>query len=144
MMRSEARACKLIPPCKERHDSHHNLIDRYGVKKPIGKYYFTEEALRHDLAALKRGEVYGRDEFYKRAKAWYKAEIDRLLHLKQVEEVSMSRRGEGKQTTNPLATAPGNVSVSDPTQRGRTRRHQLERNTPTVEPNAPNNGQTKI
>ena len=101
MMLSEARTCKLIPPCKGRHDSHHDPIDRYGVKKPIGKYYFTEEALRHDLAALKRGEVYGRDEFYKRAKAWYKAEIDRLLHLKQVEEVSMSRRGEENRLLTP-------------------------------------------
>ena len=100
-MGSEVRACKLIPPCKGRHDSHHNLIDRYEVKRPIGKYYFTEEALRHDLAALKRGEIYGRDEFYKRAKAWYKAEIDRLLHLKQVNEVSISRRGEGNKLVTP-------------------------------------------
>ena len=84
-----------------RHDSHHNLINWHEVKKPIGKYYFAEEALRHDLAALKRGEVYGRDEFYKRAKAWYKAEIDRLLHLKQVDEVSMSRRGEENRLLTP-------------------------------------------
>ncbi len=90
IMGSEIRTCKLILPCKEGHDSQPSLVDRYGAKKPIGKYYFTEEALRHDLAALKRGEIYGRDEFYKRAKAWYKAEIDRLLHLKQREEVSVS------------------------------------------------------
>jgi hypothetical protein len=28
-----------------------------------------------------------RDEFYRRAKTWYKAEIDRLLHLERVEKV---------------------------------------------------------
>jgi hypothetical protein len=53
----------------------------------IGKYYFTESALKHDLAALSKGAIYRRDEFYKRAKAWYKAEIDRLIHLHRVEEV---------------------------------------------------------
>jgi hypothetical protein len=57
--------------------------------KPIGKYYFSEDALKHDLAALKRGEVYERDDFYRRAKAWYKAEIDRLLHLEKVKMVSL-------------------------------------------------------
>lgn len=82
-------SCKLIPPCKGRHDSHSNPASRHAAKA-IGKYYFTEEALKHDLAALKRGQIYERDEFYRRAKAWYKAEIDRLLHLEQVREASMS------------------------------------------------------
>ena len=82
-------SCKLVPPCRGRHDAQPSPTS---AAKPIGKYYFTEEALIHDLAALKRGEVYDRDEFYRRAKAWYKAEIDRLLHLEQViQEVSAER-----------------------------------------------------
>lgn len=43
-----------------------------------------------DLDALKRGAIYKDDkEFFKRVKAWYKAEVDRLIHRKQVQsEVS--------------------------------------------------------
>lgn len=79
--------CKLVPPCQ--HGGHGAYLDPKGehAAKPIGKYYFTEDALKHDLAALKKGEIYEADEFYKRAKAWYKAEIDRLLHLEKVTEV---------------------------------------------------------
>ncbi|KAK0702931.1 hypothetical protein B0T21DRAFT_299653 [Apiosordaria backusii] len=57
--------------------------------QPIGRYHSTEDALKHDLSALKKGEIYNCNEFYKRAKAWYKAEIDRMLHLQHLEQVIM-------------------------------------------------------
>ncbi|KAK4034844.1 hypothetical protein C8A01DRAFT_18410, partial [Parachaetomium inaequale] len=78
--------CRLIPPCKQGNHGLHITPNGERAIKIIGKYYFTEDALEHDLAALQRGAVYGRDEFFKRAKAWYKAEIDRLLHLERVRE----------------------------------------------------------
>lgn len=86
---AHAFPCEVVPPCRQ--GGHRTGISPEGrqhAAKPIGKYYFTEVALKHDLAALKRGAVYERNEFYKRAKAWYKAEIDRLLHLEKVKEVS--------------------------------------------------------
>lgn len=43
--------------------------------------------VKHDLLALKKGEVYSRDEFYNRVKAWYKAEIDRVLLLEDHKRV---------------------------------------------------------
>lgn len=73
-------SCKLVPPCKP---VYHGLR-----KKQLGRYCFTVDTLKHDIAALKQGEIYERDEFYLRAKAWYKAEIDRLLHLEAVRQVS--------------------------------------------------------
>jgi hypothetical protein len=84
MLMTPASSCKLVPPCRR---ASHGLDQ----KKPIGKYYFAEDALKHDLAALKGGDVYDRDEFYGRAKAWYKAEIDLLLHAQLVAEVSNDR-----------------------------------------------------
>lgn len=81
-------SCELVPCCKHGDHGTHAPDGGQHAAKPIGKYYFTEDALKHDLAALKRGEVYERDDFYRRAKAWYKAEIDRLLHLEKVKEVS--------------------------------------------------------
>jgi hypothetical protein len=89
-IREPQLSCKLVPPCRGRHGSHRTSTDSHAAK-PIGKYYFAEEALKHDLAALKRGEIYDRDDFYRRAKAWYKAEIDRLLHLEHVIEVSTAK-----------------------------------------------------
>lgn len=79
-------ACRLNPPCKKGHGGPAKTI------LPIGKYFFSEEALIHDLRALKRGAVYNDEKnFYKRVKAWYKAEVDRLMHRKQVEsEVSLT------------------------------------------------------
>lgn len=76
--------CRLNPPCKQGHGGPAKAI------LPIGKYFFSEEALEHDLGALKKGAVYkGDKEFYKRVKAWYKAEVDRCMHRKLVEsEVS--------------------------------------------------------
>ncbi|KAK4149040.1 hypothetical protein C8A00DRAFT_19229 [Chaetomidium leptoderma] len=76
--------CKLEPPCDRGNHGFHITWQGEYVGRPIGKYYFTEDALKHDLAALKKGEVYDKDEFYKRAKSWYKAEIDRLIHLERV------------------------------------------------------------
>lgn len=93
MMESGAcPSCKLLPPCKQRfHGPYFNSKGEKAVR-PIGKYYFTENALKHDLTALKRGEIYERDEFYKRAKAWYKGEVDRLLHLEKIQKVSIRDR----------------------------------------------------
>ncbi|KAK0671917.1 hypothetical protein QBC41DRAFT_383887 [Cercophora samala] len=56
-------------------------VDESGnVSKPVLKYHTGgEDDVKHDLLALRRGEIYERDEFYKRAKAWYKAEIDREI-----------------------------------------------------------------
>jgi hypothetical protein len=81
-------SCKLLPPCRQGNHGPKDITKGAHPSKAIGKYYFTEEALKHDLAALKTGEVYERDDFYRRAKAWYKAEIDRLLHLERVKKVS--------------------------------------------------------
>ncbi|KAK4643225.1 hypothetical protein QC761_403513 [Podospora bellae-mahoneyi] len=39
------------------------------------------DGVKYDLLSLKKGEVYSRDEFYNRVKAWYKAEIDRVFLL---------------------------------------------------------------
>jgi hypothetical protein len=82
-------SCKLVPPCKRGdHGPYVNWKGENAVR-PIGKYYFSEDALKHDLAALKREDIYEWDEFYKRAKSWYKGEVDRLLHLEKVKEVSL-------------------------------------------------------
>ena len=80
--------CRLLPPCKQGNHGFHINPNGERAIKTLGKYYFTEDALEHHLSALKRGDVYDRDEFFKRAKTWYKAEIDRLLHLGRVREVS--------------------------------------------------------
>lgn len=81
--------CELLPPCDEgNHGTNLTIEGSHLVARPIGKYYFTEDALKHDLAALKRNEIYDSGEFYKRAKAWYKAEIDRLLHFEKALGVS--------------------------------------------------------
>ncbi|KAK4187398.1 hypothetical protein QBC35DRAFT_498703 [Podospora australis] len=79
--------CELFPACKEGdHGTYQSADGHHHAAKPIGKYYFTEDALKQDLHALRKGEVYERNEFYKRAKSWYKAEIDRLLHLEKIKE----------------------------------------------------------
>ncbi|KAM7203591.1 hypothetical protein V8F20_003886, partial [Naviculisporaceae sp. PSN 640] len=77
------KPCQLVPPCRV---GNHGVIapDRKGRYEKIGKYYFTEQALKHDLGALKRGKVYTKQEFYRRARAWYKADIDRILHWHRV------------------------------------------------------------
>lgn len=81
-------ACQLVPPCKQGNHGVHYFDGVLQVPKAIGKYHFTELALKHDMAALQKGVVYEKADFYKRAKAWYKAEIDRLLHRQRVREVS--------------------------------------------------------
>lgn len=80
------KPCRLVPPCRE---GNHGVIapDRKRSHEKIGKYHFTEEALKHDLGALKRGKVYTKREFYRRARAWYKADIDRVLHWHRVYKV---------------------------------------------------------
>jgi len=86
------RPCQLVPSCKEGNhiaQSGHGGTD-LGHRR-IGKYFFSEDALKHDLAALRRGKVYTKQEFYRRARAWYKAEIDRILHWHKVYKV----RAEG-------------------------------------------------
>ncbi|EAQ84760.1 hypothetical protein CHGG_08774 [Chaetomium globosum CBS 148.51] len=84
--RAAQSPCRLVPPCKQ--GNHGFYIDANGerVNKTIGKYYFTEDALQQDLAALKRGEAYDKDDFFRRAKAWYKAEIDRNIHFETVQQ----------------------------------------------------------
>ena len=47
----------------------------------------TEEGLKHDMMALRKGDIYRKDDFVVRARAWYTAEIDRLAHLEKVHEV---------------------------------------------------------
>ena len=47
----------------------------------------TEEGLKHDMMALRKGDTYRKDDFLVRARAWYTAEIDRLAHLEKVHEV---------------------------------------------------------
>lgn len=88
---TSSKPCQLIPPCKQGNHGLQSQMRSAPDKKPsyrkIGKYYFTEEALKHDLAALKRGKVYTKKEFYQRARAWYKAEIDRILHWYRVYKV---------------------------------------------------------
>ncbi|KAK3492669.1 uncharacterized protein B0T23DRAFT_316965 [Neurospora hispaniola] len=82
-------ACRLNPPCKQGHGGPAKTI------LPIGKYFFSEEALEHDLGALKKGAVYkGDKEFYKRVKAWYKAEVDRCMHRKLVESEAEKEKEE--------------------------------------------------
>ncbi|SPQ26711.1 0bbc4d6a-1134-4cab-9f75-326520e0370e [Thermothielavioides terrestris] len=89
---SPQRTCKLVPPCKQ---VNHGLSTG-----KIGKYCFTEETLKHDIAALKRGEIYERNDFFLRAKAWYKAEIDRLIHLETVKgEAAQLKTGDINSTT---------------------------------------------
>lgn len=80
------------------------LFDPNGdrVIKNIGHYYFTEDGLEHDLVALQRNHLYRRSDFVNRAKAWYKAEIDRLLHLVRVEEVSPDSQAISQAIATPL------------------------------------------
>lgn len=59
------------------------------VSNRLGRYHMTEEGLKHDLGALKRGEIYHKDDFLVRVRAWYKAEIGRLTHLDKVHKVSL-------------------------------------------------------
>ena len=83
--------CQIVPPCKQgRHGYHFSPVaSEQRSANVLGKYHLTEEGLKHDLGALRRGEVYGRMDFLRRAKAWYKAEIDRLSHLERVQYVSV-------------------------------------------------------
>ncbi|KAJ4417285.1 hypothetical protein N0V85_001908 [Neurospora sp. IMI 360204] len=92
-------ACRLIPPCKQGHGGPAKTI------LPIGKYFFSEEALEHDLGALKRGAIYPNEsEFYKRVKAWYKAEVDRLLHRQRFE--SERKKGKEEKELDKIMTRP--------------------------------------
>ncbi|KAK4133727.1 hypothetical protein BT67DRAFT_456517 [Trichocladium antarcticum] len=103
----------LLPPCQQgKHGSYLDSDGRHATK-PIGKYYFTEDALKHDLAALKRGDIYDKHEFYTRAKAWYKAEIDRLVHLARVKEEN-SPDDNKQPEPNPPVTAPTRTSITNP------------------------------
>ncbi|KXX78819.1 hypothetical protein MMYC01_200951 [Madurella mycetomatis] len=63
--------CELVPPCRQ--GGHRTCISegRQHAAKPIGKYYFTEDALKHDLAALKRGAVYQKTNFTNEQKPGY-------------------------------------------------------------------------
>jgi hypothetical protein len=86
---SRSSLCQLVPPCKRgRHGYHFSPgANEHRSANILGKYHITEEGLLHDLGALKRGAVYRREDFLVRARAWYKAEIDRLFHLERVQEV---------------------------------------------------------
>ncbi|KAK0707680.1 hypothetical protein B0H67DRAFT_556338 [Lasiosphaeris hirsuta] len=92
--------CKLVPPCKQgRHGPKFSPLASEGrAINLLGKYHLTEEGLIHDLRALHKGAIYTRDEFLKRARAWYKAEIDRLLHLDKVREEAKEEREERNRT----------------------------------------------
>jgi hypothetical protein len=114
--------CRLFPPCKQgNHGSSAHSTGECGAR-PIGKYYFTEDALIHDLAALERGALYDSDEFYKRAKAWYKAEIDRLLHLEKAKEVGIIKHPiKSRRHHNPCSSVRVPVQVDQAgRKRGRT------------------------
>lgn len=102
--RAAQTPCRLVPPCKQ--GNHGFYIDANGerVNKTIGKYYFTEDALQQDLAALKRGEAYDKDDFFRRAKAWYKAEIDRNIHFETVQQVGKYRIPLGAKTRRGLTS----------------------------------------
>ncbi|KAK4212469.1 hypothetical protein QBC37DRAFT_193573 [Rhypophila decipiens] len=91
--------CQVVPPCREGNHGIQPSVDT--AYRKIGKYYFTEEALRHDLAALKRGKVYTRQEFFPRARAWYKAEIDRILHWHRVYKERNPEKPEEVHVINP-------------------------------------------
>ncbi|KAL0469673.1 hypothetical protein QR685DRAFT_572639 [Neurospora intermedia] len=74
-------ACRLNPPCKQGHGGPAKTI------LPIGKYFFSEEALEHDLDALRKGAVYkGDKEFYKR--------VNRCMHRKLVENEAKKEKEE--------------------------------------------------
>ncbi|EGO54290.1 hypothetical protein NEUTE1DRAFT_124568 [Neurospora tetrasperma FGSC 2508] len=104
-------ACRLNPPCKQGHGGPAKTI------LPIGKYFFSEEALEHDLGALKKGAVYkGDKEFYKRVKAWYKAEVDRCMHRKLVE--SEAEKEKEKKELKKLMIRP--MAVTRPVTTKRT------------------------
>ncbi|KAK5662307.1 hypothetical protein OQA88_8213 [Cercophora sp. LCS_1] len=74
-------ACQLVPPCNLGRHSHNPLQTGSST---LGEYHLTEEGLKHDLSALKKGDIYQRSDFLFRARAWYKAEIDRQTHLERV------------------------------------------------------------
>ncbi|KAK1754237.1 hypothetical protein QBC47DRAFT_429895 [Echria macrotheca] len=78
--------CQLVPPCSQgRHGLHFSPIaSEWRKSNVLGKYHMTEEGLKHDLAALRKGEIYRKADFFARARAWYKAEVDRLTHLERV------------------------------------------------------------
>ncbi|KAK4199290.1 hypothetical protein QBC40DRAFT_349581 [Triangularia verruculosa] len=83
----------------------------------IWRFHSTEDDLKHDAGALKKGEIYGRDEFYKRAKAWYKAELDRLIYLRALEEKKVSAHhpnadGDKQPTADEGADTPAAASES--------------------------------
>lgn len=61
-------------------------IDEYDTWEMKRAYYLTEDAGKLDATALRKGEVYVIDDFYERARAWYKTEIDRLLWIQWVRE----------------------------------------------------------
>ncbi len=64
----------------EMHKTHtFSWVNEDGTSRRHRSYYFTEGAFKQDAAALKKGEVYIRDDFFNRARAWYKTEIDRRI-----------------------------------------------------------------
>ncbi|KAM7221858.1 hypothetical protein V8F06_002851 [Rhypophila decipiens] len=116
------KPCQLVPPCRERNHGIQPSVDT--AYRKIGKYYFTEEALKHDLAALKRGKVYIKQEFFPRARAWYKADIDRILHWHRVYKERNPEKPEEVHAMNPKpksevieeTIAPNEEAVQDQTQ----------------------------
>ncbi|KAK4099439.1 hypothetical protein N658DRAFT_164171 [Parathielavia hyrcaniae] len=86
-------SCKLEPPSKrEDHDETVTLkseLDGKKIEKIDNALHVTEDVPKHnsDLAALIRGDIYSKDEFYKRAKTWYITKTNRLLHLDKAKQV---------------------------------------------------------
>ncbi|KAL1836580.1 hypothetical protein VTJ49DRAFT_4905 [Mycothermus thermophilus] len=86
---SSDSVCRLVPPCKHTHFG----SEKSSNVRPVGKYNATEDNLLNGLAALRRGKVYGAQEFLARAERWYKAELDRISHRETAREDTGTRPG---------------------------------------------------
>lgn len=111
-LRQQAKAgrCLLEPPCQQgRHGFYFSPVASMNyVSNRLGRYHMTEEGLKHDLGALKRGEIYHKDDFLVRVRAWYKAEIGRLTHLDKVHEASLPFQAWARVRANVNTSRSGN------------------------------------
>ncbi|KAK4449626.1 hypothetical protein QBC34DRAFT_462905 [Podospora aff. communis PSN243] len=118
---SSSRPCRIVPPCQRGGhgtDTSSGFGTGWQRANAVGKYHMTEDGLFVDLKALKKGDVYRKSDFLVRARAWFKAEVDRLAHL----ELALSEQAGGASILDELYAEDGVILAKAAGSRRRKRK----------------------